>query len=75
VGASELIAHTPPPLPPAAAGQGIPPATPVELASPLSNINEYVDAFHDAEEVRFRTMDNLVSDSAAPGLSSRLLRD
>jgi len=32
-------------------------------------------AFHDGEEVRFRTMDNLVGDSAALGLASWLLGD
>ena len=34
-----------------------------------------MDAFHDGEEVRFRTMDNLVGDSAALGLASWLLGD
>ncbi|CAA0839612.1 cysteine-rich RLK (RECEPTOR-like protein kinase) 8 [Striga hermonthica] len=68
-------AHTPPPQSPDAAGQGTPPATTVEFASPPSNIDEYVDAFHDGEEVRFRRMDNLVGNSVVPGLASRLLDD
>ncbi|CAA0831030.1 cysteine-rich RLK (RECEPTOR-like protein kinase) 8 [Striga hermonthica] len=68
-------AHTPPPQSPAAAGQGTPPATTVEFTSPPSNIDEYVDAFHDGEEVRFRRMDNLVGNSVVPGLASRLLDD
>ncbi|CAA0812904.1 cysteine-rich RLK (RECEPTOR-like protein kinase) 8 [Striga hermonthica] len=68
-------AHTPPPQSPAAAGQGTPPATIVEFTSPPSNIDEYVDAFHDGEEVRFRRMDNLVGNSVVPGLASRLLDD
>ncbi|CAA0841943.1 cysteine-rich RLK (RECEPTOR-like protein kinase) 8 [Striga hermonthica] len=68
-------AHTPPPQSPAAAGQGTPPATTVEFTSPPSNIDEYVDAFHDGEEVRFRRMDNLVGNSVVPGLASRLLED
>jgi hypothetical protein len=62
-------------LSPAAAGQETPSATPVEFASPPSDIDEYVDAFHDGEEVRFRRVDNLIEDSAAPGLASRLLDD
>ncbi|CAA0840906.1 cysteine-rich RLK (RECEPTOR-like protein kinase) 8, partial [Striga hermonthica] len=68
-------AHTAPPQSPAAAGQGTPPATTVEFTSPPSNIDEYVDAFHDGEEVRFRRMDNLVGNSVVPGLASRLLDD
>jgi hypothetical protein len=53
------------------AEQGIPP---VEFGSPLSDIDEYVDAFHDGE-MRFRRVDNLVGDIGAPGLASRLLDD
>ncbi|CAA0809125.1 cysteine-rich RLK (RECEPTOR-like protein kinase) 8, partial [Striga hermonthica] len=68
-------AHTPPPQSPAAAGQGTPPVTTVEFTSPPSDIDEYVDAFHDGEEVRFRRMDNLVGNSIVPGLASRLLDD
>jgi hypothetical protein len=65
----------PPPQSPAAVGQGIPRATPVEFASPPSDIDEYVDTFHDDEEVWFRKIDNLVGDTATPGLASRLLGD
>ena len=64
--------HLPPPQSPATAGQGTPP---LEFASPPTNIDEYVDAFHDGEEVRFRRVDNIVGEGRAPGLASRLLDD
>jgi hypothetical protein len=54
---------------------GTPAATEVEFASPPSNVDAHVDAFHDGEEVRFRTLENLVGDSAAPGMASRILDD
>ncbi|CAA0836931.1 cysteine-rich RLK (RECEPTOR-like protein kinase) 8 [Striga hermonthica] len=54
---------------------GSPPTTTVEFTSPPSDIDEYVDAFHDGEEMRFRKMDNLVGYSVVPGLASRLLDD
>ena len=34
-----------------------------------------MDAFHDGEEVRFRRLDNIVSNAGATGLVSRLLDD
>ena len=48
---------------------------PLGFASPPTDINEFVDAFHDGEEVRFRRVDNLVGEGGAPGLASRLLDD
>jgi hypothetical protein len=66
---------TPPQGSPAPAVPGTPAATGVEFASPPSNVDAHVDAFHDGEEVRFRTMENLVGDSAAPGMASRILND
>jgi len=65
-------AHLPPPQSPAMAGQGTPP---LEFASPPTDIDEFVDAFHDGEKVRFRRVDNLVGEGGAPGLASRLLDD
>jgi hypothetical protein len=50
-------------------------ATTIEFASPPSNINDFVDAFHDGEEVRFCRMDNIVGEAKAPGLASCLLKD
>ncbi|CAO2199473.1 unnamed protein product [Urochloa humidicola] len=55
--------------------QGTPGATVVEYATPPSNISEFVDAFHEGEEVRFRRMDNVVGDAAVPGLATRILDD
>ena len=52
--------------------QGTPP---LEFASPPTDIDEYVDAFHDSEEVRFRREDNIVDEGEAPRLASRLLDD
>lgn len=43
--------------------------TPVEFATPPSDINEFVDAYHDGQEVRFRTLEDLIGDTAAPGLA------
>jgi hypothetical protein len=47
--------------------QGTPP---LEFASPPTNIGEYVDAFHDDEEVQFRRVNNLVDEGGAPGRAS-----
>jgi hypothetical protein len=47
----------------------------VEFAFPPSNIDTHVDAFHDDEEVRFRTMENIIGDSAAPEMASCILDD
>jgi len=65
-------AHSPPPHSPTTAAQGTPP---LEFASPPTDIDEFVDAFHDGEEVRFRQVDNIVSEGGAPELASRLLDD
>ena len=48
---------------------------PIEFTSPRSDISEFVDAFHDGEEVWFRSLDNIVDNAGAIGLSSRLLDD
>ena len=52
-------------------GQG----PPIEFTSPPSDISEFVDAFHDGEDVRFRRLDNIVGNAGATGLASRLLDD
>jgi hypothetical protein len=67
--------NTPPQGSPALAVLETLEATEVEFASPPSNIDAYMDAFHDGEEVRFRTMENVIGDSAVPGLASRILDD
>ena len=70
--APPAAAHSPPPQSPTTTAQGTPP---LEFASPPIDIDEFVDAFHDGEEVRFRRVDNFVGEGGAPGLASRLLND
>jgi hypothetical protein len=41
---------------------------PVEFATPLSHDKERIDAYHDGELLRYRTMENLLGDQAVPGL-------
>ena len=48
---------------------------PIEFTSPPIDIDEYVDAFHDSEEVRFRRVDNIVGEGGAPRLASRFFDD
>jgi len=48
---------------------------PIEFTSPRTDINEYVDAFHDSEEVWFRRVDNIVDEGGAPGLASHFFDD
>ena len=48
---------------------------PNEFTSPLTDIDGYVDAFHDGEEVWFKRVDNIVGEGGAPGLASRFFDD
>ena len=48
---------------------------PIEFTSPPSDISEFVDAFHDGEEVRFHRLDNITRNAGAIGLASQLLYD
>ena len=48
---------------------------PIEFVSPPSDITEFVGAFHDDEEVRFRRLDDIVSGTGSSGLTGRLLND
>jgi hypothetical protein len=41
---------------------------PVEFATPLSHDEERINAYHDGEPFRYRTMKNLLSDQSVPGL-------
>jgi hypothetical protein len=41
---------------------------PEELATPLSHDAERIDVYHDSEPLRYRTMENLLSDQPVPGL-------
>jgi hypothetical protein len=41
----------------------------VEFATPLSHDEERIDAYHDSEPLRYRTMENLLGDQPMPGLA------
>ena len=43
------------------------PSTPIEFASPPNDIIEFVDAFHDGEEVRFCRLDDIISGTGSSG--------
>ena len=47
----------------------------IEFASPPSNITDFVDAFHEGEEVRFRRLDDIIGGTGPSGLAGRLLND
>jgi hypothetical protein len=38
----------------------------VELATPLSNDEDRVDAYHNGEPLRYRTLDNILGDQPVP---------
>ena len=40
----------------------------MEFATPLSHDEERVDAYHDGEPLRYRTMEDLLGDQPVPGL-------
>ena len=46
-------------------------AATVEYVSPPSDVSEFVDAFHEGEEVRFRRIDNVIGEAEVPGLAAR----
>ena len=48
-------------MPSTPAEQGTP-STPIKFASPPSDITEFVDAYHEGEEVRFHRLDDIVGD-------------
>jgi hypothetical protein len=41
----------------------------VKFATPLSHDEECIDVYHDGEPLRYRTMENLLSDQPVPGLA------
>ena len=51
------------------------PSTPIEFASPPSDITEFVDAYHEGEELRFRRLEDIVGGTGPSGLAGRLLND
>jgi hypothetical protein len=42
---------------------------------PPSNVSDFMDAFHDGEEVRFCRLDNVVGEAEVPSLVTHLLND
>ena len=51
------------------------PSMPIEFASPPSDITEFVDAFHEGEEVRFHRLDDIIGSIGPSGLAGWLLND
>nr|AAG60200.1 putative gag-pol polyprotein [Oryza sativa Japonica Group] len=47
--------------------------SPVEFVTPLSHDGERIDAYHDGEQLRYRTMEDLLGDQPVPGLVPRNL--
>ena len=47
----------------------------IEFASPPSDITEFVDAYHEGEELRFRRLDDIVGGTGPSGMAGRLLND
>ena len=43
----------------------------MEFATPLSHNEERIDAYHDGELLRYRTMEDLLGDQPTPGLVPR----
>ena len=70
----EVVPSTSGSVPSTPAEKGTP-STPIEFASPSSDITEFVDAFHNGEEVRFRRLDDIVGDIGPSSLAGRLLND
>ena len=48
---------------------------PIEFTSPPSDITEFVDAYHEGEELRFRRLDDIVGGTGPSGMAGRLLND
>ena len=51
------------------------PSTPIEFASPPSDITEFVDAFHEGEKVWFCRLNDIDGGTGSLGLVGRLLND
>ena len=49
--------------------------TPIKFTSPPSDITEFVDAYHEGEELRFRRLDDIIGGIGPSGLAGRLLND
>ena len=75
-----VMTSSPEEVPSKGAMQGTPaeegtPSPPIEFASPPSDITEFVDAYHEGEEVRFGRLDDIGGGTGPSGLAGRLLND
>ena len=74
-GYPEVVSSTPGAVMTTPVDQGTP-STPIEFASPPSDITEFVcAAFHEGEEVRFHRLNDIVGGTRPSGLAGRLLND
>jgi len=48
---------------------------PIEFASPPSDITEFMDTYHEGEQVRFHRLDNIIGSIGPSGLVGWLLND
>ena len=62
------VSSTPDAVPSTPAEQGAP-STPIEFASPPSDITEFMDAFHEGEEVWFHRLYDIVGGTGPSGLA------
>jgi hypothetical protein len=46
----------------------------VEFATPLSHDEERIDAYHDGEPLRYRTIEDILGDQPVPGLAPHNLK-
>ena len=68
------VPSTPGVVPTTSVKQGTP-STPIEFASPPSDITKFMDAFHDGEEVWFHRLDDIVGGTRPSGLAGQLFND
>ena len=61
-------------MPSTPAEQGTP-STLIKIAPPPSDITEFVDAFHEGEEVWFHRLDDIIGSIEPLDLAGRLLSD
>ena len=68
------VPSTPGAMPSTLGEQGTPSIL-IKFTSPPSDITEFVNAFHEGEEVRFHRLDDIVDGTGPSGLAGRLLND
>lgn len=68
------VPSTPGAMPSTLVEQGTP-STLIEFTSPPSDTTEFVDAYHEGEEVRISRLDDIIGGTGSLGLAGRLLND